>query len=687
MLRYSVFVAHRLILSLLRSGRLQNRLAAAMMRRATDVASLGALLFIFVASVPGAALAEQRVALVIGNGAYQGFAPLQNPINDAHDIAASLKDLGFEVMRGLDLNNAGMNDILDRFIEAARRSDVSLFYYAGHAFQISSQNYLVPIDASIKSKKDIRQQTIELTKLMRGLEGSKGLHLVFLDACRNNPLPGKGDLGSDASRDGLARVGDAAGFLVAFATQPDRAAYDGVGRNSWFSRAVLSHIGTQGQDIASMMINVRKDVIAATGGHQVPWENSSLTRQFYFSPGRAVAASPETQLWQLAASSGDPALLQVYVDRYPAGTHVVEAQVLLKNSGNIVVASSDPRSTQIPGSGSEESLWNFVRTMRVRPLVEYYLSRHPGGSHVDEAHKLLSALPRVDDVDAHPELVCETNATHPRDATANTPGVPLELLALKADIAINACRRAMAAHPDVPHYAALLARAFAADKRKDEAIKFYRQAANRGNLRAMVSLGLMLETGDGLPKDPQAAVKLYERAAAGGHPDGQINLAVALIEGVGVKPNVPRAVQLMKKASETGSAIATYNLGVLALNKAYGTLSNALGQFRKAVELGDPRGYLAAATLYDQGRGTRRDPVAAAEMLLAGVESDAGETVNALIKHPKDWSPETIRAVQTRLKEATHYNGPIDGEVARLEEPLARWRTLGALTSIGEGKF
>lgn len=685
MLYCSTILAARLIRSLFRSSHLLGLLAA--IRTLTYVTSLGALLLILVAPVPGIALAEQRVALVIGNSAYQHFTPLQNPMNDANDITASLKNLGFDVMQGLDLSNAEMNEILSRFVEAARRSDVSLFYYAGHAFQVSSQNYLVPIDASIKSKKDVRQQTIELTKVMRDLEGSKGLHLLFLDACRNNPLPEQGDLGSGASRDGLARVGDAAGFLIAFATQPDRAAYDGVGRNSWFSRAVLNHIDTQGQDIASMMINVRKDVIAATGGHQVPWENSSLTRQFYFSPGRAVAASPETQLWQLAASSRDPALLQVYVDRYPAGTYLREAQALLKNSGSIVIASSDPRSAQLPGSGSEESLWNFVRTMRARPLVEYYLYRHPGGSHVDEARKLLSALPRVDDVDANPELVCEANATHPRDATANTPGVPLERLALKADIAISACRRAMTAHPDVPQYAALLARALAADKRKDEAIRFYRQAADRGNLRAMVSLGLMLETGDSLPKDLKAAVKLYERAAAGGHPDGQINLAVALIEGVGVKPNVPRAVQLMKQASELGSAIATYNLGVLALNKAHGTLSDALGYFRKAVELGDPRGYLAAATLYDQGRGTRQDPVAAAEMLLAGVESDSGETANALIKHPKDWSHETIRAVQTRLKEAAHYHGPIDGEVTRLEEPLARWRTMGALPSIGEGKL
>ncbi|WP_166802245.1 caspase family protein [Microvirga pakistanensis] len=657
------------------------------MRILSGVTKPRALLFILVATVPGTALAEQRVALIIGNSAYQNFTSLRNPMNDANDIAASLKNLGFEVMKGLDLSNAEMNQIVNRFIEAARRSDVSLFYYAGHAFQISSQNFLVPIDASIKSKKDVRQQTIELAKLMKGLEGSKGLHLVFLDACRNNPLPGQGDLGSDATRDGLARVGDAAGFLVAFATQPDRAAYDGVGRNSWFSRAVLSHIGTQGQDIASMMINVRRDVIAATGGQQVPWENSSLTKQFYFSPGRAVAASPETQLWQLAASSRDPALLRVYVDRYPAGTYTREAQVLLGNSGNIVIASNDPRSTQIPGGGSEENLWNFTRTMRVRPLVEYYLSRYPSGSHADEARKLLSALPRVDDIDAHPELVCEVNATHPRDATADTPGVPIDLLARKADIAIDACRRAMAAHPDMPHYAALLARALAAAQRKNEAIEFYRLAADRGNLRAMVSLGLMLENGDGLPRDLKAAIRLYERAAVGGHPDGQINLAVALIEGVGVKRNVPRAAQLMKKASESGSAIATYNMGVLALNRQYGTLSDAIGYFRKSIELGDPRGYLAAATLLDQGHGTRNDPVAAAEMLLAGVESDSGEAMNALIKHPKDWSPETIRAVQIRLKEATHYGGPINGEITGLKEPLARWRTMGALPSLAEEKF
>ncbi len=223
------------------------------------------------------ARAETRVALVIGNGAYRSVAALANPPNDAKDVAAELGALGFKVTVGEDLDQATMERKIADFAKTAASADVSLFYYGGHGLQVAAHNYLIPVDAQLHSEEDIYRHTVAFDEVLKAQEQGHGVHLIFLDACRTNPLK---DAPASAHTEGLARVGNAAGFLIAFATQPDNVAFDGAGRNSPFAQSLLGHLATTGQDISSMMIEVRKDVIAATGGSQIPWENSSLTRQF-----------------------------------------------------------------------------------------------------------------------------------------------------------------------------------------------------------------------------------------------------------------------------------------------------------------------------------------------------------------------------------------------------------------------
>ena len=533
----------------------------------------------------------------------------------------------------------------------------------------------------IRDREDVAGQTIELNNITSALESTGASSLFFLDACRDNPLGGSGEI-----QDGLARIGNAAGFMFAFATQPDNVAYDGAGRNSFFTEAVLSHMNTPGEDIASMMISVRKDVLAATGGRQVPWENSSLTREFQFVPGDA-GASPETMLWQLAARGQDPDLMRIYIERYPEGAHVSDARDYLDGT-RFAALDRDALTRNLPpaldAAATEETLWELARRMRMRPLVEFYLSQNPEGKFVEEASRLLASLPVPEA--ASPGLLCERLATHPRDATANTAGVPLAQLARNAVVAIEACGAAAQAHPELPHYIALLARAQAATGRQDEAIHSYRAAADKGDLRALVSLGLITETGDGVFKDPKAAALLYERAAEGGMPDGAINLAILLYNGVGVERDIDRAVLLMRQASEAGSAIATFNLGKLAVDGRVGDITDAVDLFLKAANLGEPGGYRAAALLLDKGLGGEMDPDAAADLLLRGVASDFGEAMNELMAQAKNWSAETIRAVQGKLKEAGYYDGTIDGMSGpRFAEALRRWRNGGLLVNVSGG--
>lgn len=631
------------------------------------------LLSLLVLAIPlRPAWAETRVALVIGNASYSDVPVLENPLNDARDIAAAFGSLGFRVHLGEDLTQEQMRTLFAEFLEDALQADVTAVFFAGHGLQAGARNFLVPVDARIDDPATFMDGLIPLDELLVALENGPALNLIFLDACRDNPL------GGDAGPDGLARVGSAADFLFAFATQPDNVAYDGLGRNSFFTEAILSRIHTPGQDISELMIGVRRDVLAATGGRQIPWENSSLTRQFRFLPGEDTV-SAETMLWQVASRAQDPVLMHLYLERFPQGAHVADVQNFLQ-IGDGTVGSSGIR--RLPGAADIEAerLWSLAQRTRMRALVERYLELFPTGANAQEARQMLEALPAA--TDGAPVRQCERLATHPRDATANTAGVEFTTLLRNAEAAVDACQAAVDAFPDVPHLVALLARAKAAAGQQDAAIALYRQAAEAGDLRAMVSLGLLHEAGDGVPRDVHTAIQLYEQAATAGSPDAAINLAVALFEGRGVERNVARAIDLFDQASAAGSAIATFNLGVLEDRGIAQTGRSALDLFLRAAREGEPNGYHAAATLLDEGRGVARDHERAADLLLRAVAADDGRALRELIQPRTEWTAPTIRALQEQLRAAGHYDKAIDGATGpALENALRSWRNGGFLIS------
>jgi len=658
-------------MTLIGAARESARLGTASTRRRRAGGAAGrvvGLAFLALLAV-GPALAESRVALVIGNGGYKAVPELANPPNDARDVAEALESLGFKVTLGVDLDQAKMQRAIADFGASAAAADVSLFYYGGHGLQVSAHNYLIPVDARLHNVEDIEKRTVHFDDVLDAQSKGAGVHLVFLDACRNDPLKGSAVALPSA---GLARVGEAAGFLIAFATQPDAVAYDGAGRNSPFAQSLLGHIASPGVDISNMMIAVRRDVIASTGGAQIPWENSSLTRQFYFAGDAGGEASPETLLWRLAGGQRDPDLLSIYLDRYPEGTHAGDVRTMLAEVGK----SGKPPTAA--NANVDDLLWSLARSARQSRLVELYLARYPSGAHAREAEDLLASLRDAQDAASEPGVVCERLATHPDDATASTLGVDLADLRENAAAAIGVCGEAAARHPEIPHYLALLARATAAAGRLDEAYGLYRQAAEAGDARAMYSLGLMLETGDHAPKDLKAAYALYEKAAERGLADGAINLAVALAEGKGVAKNLPRATALLQQASASGSARATYDLAELAEHGFGGKKSDALDLYERAASFGYPKGHHTAAAVLDEGRGVAKDPAAAADELLRAVAADSGESIADLTGKTQTWTADTIKALQTRLTAARYYSGPVDGRSGPALAPaLKQWRLLG----------
>jgi uncharacterized caspase-like protein len=231
-----------------------------------------------------------RVALVIGNGKYRAMAELPNPANDARDIADALRELGFRVIEGYDLDSAGMRAKIAEFGAAMPGAGTTLFFYAGHGIQVGGQNYLVPTDAKFERPSALDVEAVRVSTILSDMEAEKRVNLVFLDACRDNPLSRSlaqafGATRSAAIGQGLAQVNAGIGTLITFATSPDRTALDGTGRNSPFTAALLKHIRTPDIEIRTLLTRVRADVIRETNERQIPWDHSSLTGEFYFKRG------------------------------------------------------------------------------------------------------------------------------------------------------------------------------------------------------------------------------------------------------------------------------------------------------------------------------------------------------------------------------------------------------------------
>ena len=260
--------------------------------------------------------AQKRVALVIGNSAYQATPALTNPKNDAADFAALLKAERFEVIEGVDLTKAMMDRKIAEFAGRLANTDVGVFFYAGHGLQVGGQNYLVPIDAQLTTAAAIDFEMVQLDLVQRTMERETKTNILFLDACRDNPLArnlarAMGTRSVEIGR-GLAARESGVGTLISYSTQPGNVALDGAGRNSPFAGALVKRIKAGAKrDLSAILIDVRNDVMHATRNKQVPWEHSALRMRFYFAPPRrrrqsSRAMRPQCRLRPLPPGSTIP---------------------------------------------------------------------------------------------------------------------------------------------------------------------------------------------------------------------------------------------------------------------------------------------------------------------------------------------------------------------------------------------
>lgn len=343
--------------------------------------------------------AQTRVALVLGNGAYEHAPQLPNPTLDATEVGAALDRLGFEVLMRTDLTAAGMRAAVRDFSIAMEGAELALFFYAGHGIQVAGRNYLLPVDADVEREADVELSTIPLDLILAQMDRSSATRVVFLDACRNNPFERRlarsmgqtravGTLGN-----GLAPIETDGGTFVGFATDPGEVAYDGVGRHSPFTASLLEHIEKPGLEINTLMTRVRADVFQRTDRLQRPWSSSSLLNEVFLSPP-VVEADPtpdpeaERELdprlvdlaaWEQVQALDSVAAYQVYLDSYPEGLfrQLAEARLVDLTGGGDAPSDTEVAALAPPQDPITRSEPPRPQIPEVRPTARPFVQPTP----------------------------------------------------------------------------------------------------------------------------------------------------------------------------------------------------------------------------------------------------------------------------------------------------------------------
>lgn len=358
------------------------------------------LTFFFSALIATGASAEKRVALVIGNSAYQNAPRLGNPSNDATMMAATLKKSGFDsVVLRPDVTKDTMRRALRDFADQARDADIAVVYYAGHGIEVDGTNYLIPVDAVLERDTDVLDETFALDRVLIAMEAAKQLRLVILDACRDNPfsksMKRTASTRAISSR-GLAKVEPVnPNTMIAFAAKAGSTATDGDGKNSPFATALAAHLAKPGLDLRKAFGYVRDDVMKVTNNQQEPFIYGSLGgNDVALVPGPAIAAatagSPGPQFaqidatdrvrrdYELALQIGTQDAWNYFIANYPEGFYSDLARAQSKKLAALEApGQSGPvaRSTSPAGPNTEISRQVLTELRRVGCFAD-----EPGGT-------------------------------------------------------------------------------------------------------------------------------------------------------------------------------------------------------------------------------------------------------------------------------------------------------------------
>jgi uncharacterized caspase-like protein len=330
-----------------------------------------------------------RVALVIGNANYIKLGRLSNPGNDARLMTEKLRQLGFEVTETADRDLKGMTADVDDFARKIRErgpATVSVLYYAGHGLENDSINYLVPVNADIKRRSDVPARSLSVQRVADKLSAAGNqLNILILDACRNNPFAA----GTAAPQTlGLVPMGAVYGVFIASSTGSGKTAFDGEDGHSPYTKALAEAMTVPGEKLEDVFKSVRRQVRLATGEQQIPWESTSLEFDFYFVPP-APAPAPAEQLFAAAKETGNIALFDLLIDRFPGSPQAVEAK-------SMALKLREAQTGEIPATATPSSAAALVlaraKQAQTADAFDLVASLFPDTAEADEARSAVVRL-------------------------------------------------------------------------------------------------------------------------------------------------------------------------------------------------------------------------------------------------------------------------------------------------------
>lgn len=577
--------------------------------------------------------AAKRVALLIGNQNYQSTPALRNPVNDVELMRATLLAAGFdEVEVAVDLDLVSMRKALRNFEDKSYGSDVAVLYYSGHGMEMNGQNYLIPIDAALKTDKDVEDETLPLDRAERSLNGAAKLKLVILDACRNNPFIDTmtRSAGTRAMTKGLAKVEpEGADTLVAYASRAGTVAMDGSGVNSPFAEALSKYITQPGVDVRIALGQVRDEVVKVTQRKQEPFVYGSLGgAQIFLSikelnvtintdqqqdkkedaaPNGISAAAAD---WQNIKDLADKELLDAFITKHGADpVYKMLAEKKLK-----LLAAAEQKSDV----AADQIAWEALQGSTDAAALKRFMERYPDSKFRREAEQAVELLAPAQTglttklKDSPASQDCYLLAGEPQ-SVAGFAGVLLTKIDAKR--ALTACAQAVNENPNDGMLINLLGRAHEADRNYTEARRNYEKAADLGEMFALTNLGWISVYGLDGPVDVEKGRRDFEKAAIAGNHFAQASLAFLYRDGYGgTRQDSAEAIRWYEKSAAQGNATALGNLGWfyregVSVAQDY---QKSLDYYRRGADAGDlssiaAMGYAAQNGLgmpqnYDQAR-------------------------------------------------------------------------------------
>ncbi len=613
----------------------------------------------------GAAEAK-RVALLIGNQKYEETAQLNNPANDVELMRASFEGAGFDSVKTVfDLDRAAMVKALREFEDESVDAEMAVVYYSGHAMEMNGVNYLIPVDAALKSDRDVEDESVAIDRVQRSLEGAKKLKLFILDACRNNPFAQSmtRSIGTRAVTRGLARVEpESADTLIAFASKAGTVALDGEGRNSPFATALSKYLVEPGLDVRIALGKVRDEVVEATNREQEPFVYGSLGGAQIFlnikevninitNSGNTQEVSPNGQSeaaadWQNIRDLADEDLIAAFIAKH--GKDPVYKMLAEKKLASL------KQATQEEGQDAAGIAWEALKESTDAAALQRFIERYPDSRHRGDAEHLIAALePKKGlSVDlASKETPASRDCFLLAGEPQSLPGfMGVAFLKIDAKRALTACAQAVNENPSDGMLVNLLGRAHDADRNYVEARRNYEKAIELGNMYAVTnlawfsiygtdgpvdvpkglsmfekasiagnsyaqaSLGWLYREGyGGTRQDYAEAVKWYQQSANQGYANAMATMGWFYREGLGVPQDYVQSLAWYRKAADAGDANAMSSLG-WAYQNGLGTAQNyaeAKVWYEKAANIGDAYSMASLAWLYDVGNGVKQDYVEA----------------------------------------------------------------------------